>query len=571
MWETGMSEGTDETREAGGTAHSGEAAETIPAPEKARQRDWVPSLIWLIPILAAVIGISLAVKTWVQRGPEITIVFSSAEGLEAGKTKVKYKEVEIGTVQSIMLSKDRTHVLASVQLKKEAESFAAADSRFWVVRPRIAGSGVSGLSTLLSGAYICADAGVATEKADTFTGLEVPPTITRDVSGKQYVLHAADIGSLDIGSPIYYRRIKVGQVTAFDLDENGKGITIRIFVNAPYDKFIGMNTRFWHASGFDMQINAGGFTFNTQSLATVVLGGLSFQSPDDEPGPPAKENTAFALVESQTEALKEPDGESEVILLDFKQSVRGLTPGAEVSFRGRVLGHVKSIGIEYDPKQREFSMPVLVEVYPARLGQKFAEYRKQSKDTPQQRLQFMINRGLYAQLRTGNLLTGQVYIALDFFPKAISANAAKKDASSNIAGKDISTTLLQLPTIPSNAEEIQTQISEIALKLSKVPFDQIGNEMQQSLKVLKQTLNSTGQLAEKLNNDVAPEITVAMKDVRKTLNAAERTLSEDAPLQQDLRQTLQELARAAASLRILTDYFERHPESVIRGKRGDKQ
>ncbi|MEO8767775.1 MAG: MlaD family protein [Nitrosospira sp.] len=566
-----MSEGTDETREARGAAHSKEAAEAIPVPEKVRQRSWVPSLIWLIPLLAAVIGISLVVKTWVQRGPEITILFSSAEGLEAGKTKVKYKEVQIGTVQSIMLSKDRTHVLASVQLKKEAESFAAADSRFWVVRPRIAGSGVSGLSTLLSGAYIGADAGVATEKADQFTGLEVPPTITRDVSGKQYVLHAADIGSLDIGSPIYYRRIKVGQVAAFGLDEDGKAITIRIFVNAPYDKFIGMNTRFWHASGFDMQINTGGFTFNTQSLATVLLGGLSFQSPDDEPGPTAKENTVFALVESQTEALKEPDGESEIILLDFKQSVRGLTPGAEVSFRGLVLGHVKSIGIEYDPKQREFSMPVLLEIYPARLGQKFAESRQQSKFTPQQRLQFMINRGLYAQLRTGNLLTGQVYIALDFFPKAISANAAKKDASSNIAGKGTSTTLLQLPTIPSNAEEIQTQISEMALKLSKVPFDQIGNELQQSLKVLKQTLNSTGQLAEKLNNDVAPEISVAMKDVRKTLNAAERTLSEDAPLQQDLRQTLQELTRAAVSLRILTDYLERHPESVIRGKRGDKQ
>jgi paraquat-inducible protein B len=566
-----MSEGTDETREAGGTAHSGEAAQTIPAPEKAQQRDWVPSLIWLIPILAAVIGISLAVKTWVQRGPEITIIFNSAEGLEAGKTKVKYKEVDIGTVQSIMLSDDRSHVLVSVQLKKEAKSFSVADSRFWIVRPRIAGSGVSGLSTLLFGSYIGADAGVATEKADTFTGLEVPPIITRDASGKQYALHASNIGSVDIGSPVYYRRVKAGQVTAFDLDDDGKGITIRIFINTPYDKFIGINTRFWHASGFDMQLSATGFTLNTQSLASVVLGGLSFQSPDDDPGPPAKENTAFVLAESEAEALKEPDGQSEIILLDFKQSVRGLTPGAEVSFRGLVLGHVKSIGIEYDPKQREFSMPVLVEVYPARLGQKYVEDRMQSKDTPQQRLQFMINRGLCAQLRTGNFLTREVYIAFDFFPKAISASADKKVTSRSRAGEDTSHVLLQLPTIPSSVDEIQTQISEIALKLSKVPFDQIGNEMQQSLKVLKQTLNSTGQLAEKLNHDVAPEITVAMKDVRKTLNAAERTLSEDAPLQQDLRQTLQELARAAASLRILTDYFERHPESVIRGKRGDKQ
>lgn len=563
-------EKSGETGEAGPIVHPADGAEAIPAPEKVRQRDWIPSLIWLIPILAAVIGISIAIKTWVQHGPEITIIFNSAEGLEAGKTKVKYKEVDIGTVQSIMLSEDRSHVLVSVQLKKEAKSFTAADSRFWVVRPRIAGSGVSGLSTLLFGAYIGADAGVATDTADIFTGLEVPPIVTRDASGKQYALYANDIGSLDIGSPVYYRRIRVGQVTAFDLDDDGKGITVRIFVNAPYDKFVGINTRFWHASGFDMQINASGFTLNTQSLASVVLGGLSFQSPDDEPGPPAKESTTFVLAESQIEALKEKDGPAEIILLNFKQSIRGLAPDAEVSFRGLVLGRVKSIGIDYDRKQQEFSMPVLVEVYPARLGKNFAEYRRQSKYTPQQRLQFMIDRGLAAQLRTGNFLTGQAYVALDFFSKSALASSIKKGVSRKMLGKDISPAVLQLPTISGSADEIQTQISEIALKLSKVPFDRIGDELQQSLKMLKQTLDSTGQLAEKLNSDVAPEITAAMKDVSRTLNAAERTLSEDAPLQQDLRQTLQELARAAVSLRILTDYFERHPESIIRGKRGDK-
>ncbi|KIO49760.1 intermembrane transport protein PqiB [Nitrosospira sp. NpAV] len=543
------------------------SAEAIPAPVKAPQRDWVPSLIWLIPILAAVIGIALAVQTWIQRGPEITIAFRSAEGLEAGKTKVKYKEVDIGTVQSIKLSKDRSRVLVTVLLEREAKSFTATDSRFWVVRPRVAGSGVSGLGTLLFGAYIGADAGIENEKTDKFTGLEVPPIITRDASGKQYVLRASDIGSLDIGSPVYYRRIKVGQVTAFDLDDDGKGITIRIFIDAPYDKFVGINTRFWHASGFDMQINASGFTLNTQSLATVMLGGLSFQAPDENPGPPAKENTAYVLAESEAEALREQDGEATMIVLYFKQSVRGLVPGAEVSFRGLTLGHVKSVGIEYDPKQQEFSMPVLVEVYPERLGRKFIESQRQSKYTPQQRLQFMINRGLGAQLRTGNLLTGQIYIAFDFFPKIV---LAKKDAGKT-ASADTPGALLQLPTIPSSAEALETQVSEIAFKLSKVPFDQIGDDLQQSLKELKGTLNSTAQLAEKLNNDVAPEITTAMKDVSKTLSAAERTLSEDAPLQQDLRQTLQELARAAASLRILTDYFELHPQAVIRGKQKDKQ
>ena len=193
-------------------------------------------------------------------------------------------------------------------------------------------------------------------------------------------------------------------------------------------------------------------------------------------------------------------------------------------------------------------MPVLVEIYPNRLGRKFVEYRTESKYTPQQRLQFMINRGLSAQLRTGNFLTGQAYIAFDFFPKAI---PIKKEASRNTAATDTPGQFLQLPTIPSSTDEIQTQVSDIARKLSKVPFDQIGNDVQEALGALKQMLNNTGQLAEKLNDDVAPEITAAMKDVRKTVNAAERTLAEDAPLQQDLRQSLQELTRAAASLQLV--------------------
>lgn len=545
-----------------------DSAEGLPLPEKVRQRNWVSSLIWLIPILAAVIGVSLMVQTWVQRGPEITITFRSGEGIEAGKTKVKYKEVEIGTVQSIALSEDRTHVLVTVRLKKEAKSFTAADSRFWVVRPRVSGLQVSGLATLLFGAYIGADAGISTELTDKFVGLETPPIVTRDISGKQYLLNAADMGSLDIGSPVYFRRIKVGQVTAYDLDDNGKGVIIRIFINSPYDKFVGINTRFWHASGIDMQINAEGLTLKSESLTTVLLGGLSFQSPDDNSGPPAKENTAFVLAENQTEALKGPDGEAVMILLNFKQSVRGLRPGADADFRGLVLGQVKSIGIEYDPKQQEFSIRVLVQIYPERLGRRYAEYRKESKYTAQQRLQFMIDRGLRAQLRTANILTGQLYVAFDFFPKFA---ATKRDVSRSKANVDDAHALLELPTIPRSAEEIQTQISEIALKLSKVPFDQIGSELQESLKILQGTLNSVGQLAEKLNNDVAPEMAMAMRDVRDTLDAAERTLSDDAPLQRDLRQTLQELTRAAVSLRVLTDYLERHPEAVIRGRRGDKQ
>jgi paraquat-inducible protein B len=540
---------------------------TLPTPRRERQRDWVPSLVWLIPIVAAVIGIALMVKIVVDRGPEITISFRSGEGLEAGKTKVKYKEVDIGEVRTITLSKDRSQVLVTVQLSKDAESFTAVDTNFWVVRPRLGASGISGLGTLLSGAYIGADAGTSEDTTKEFTGLEVQPTVTRDASGKQFKLHADDLGSLDVGSPIFYRRIKVGRVSAYDLDADGKGITLRIFIDSPYDKFVGNNTRFWHASGLDFEVNSSGFKVNTQSLATVVLGGMAFQSIDDNPGPLANENTTFLLAQNKTQAFRPPDGQSLTAVLHFNQSIRGLTPGAAVDFRGVVLGEVKSVGIEWDPVRREFDMPVVIEIYPARLGRKYAKDQAQSPYTQQQRIQFMISRGLRAQLRTANLLTGQLYVALDFFPKA--PKVAPQDNA-----------MIELPTVPNGLDELQSQISTITSKLSKVPFDEIGRDVQQSLATLNKTLTSAEKLAQTLNQDVAPEVAAAMKDVRKTLDNADRTLSnmdqtlsnadrtlsDDAPLQQDLRQTLQDLSRAAASMKVLTDYLEQHPESLIRGK-----
>lgn len=536
------------------------ATPPVPRPHRVRQRDWLPSLVWLIPVVAAIIGITLVVKLMSDRGPEITISFKSAEGLEAGKTRVKYKDVNIGTVQTIRLSKDRTHVQTVVQLTKEARSFTAADTRYWVVRPRVAASGVSGIGTLLSGAYIAADTGVAEESKEEFAGLEVPPIITRDASGKQFVVHAEDLGSLDIGSPVYYRRIVVGQVAAYELNADGKGVTLRLFVNAPYDKFVGMNTRFWHASGFDVELNASGLKLRTQALATVLLGGVAFKAPDDEFGAVAPENTEFKLADTEEAALQPPDGPGTTLLLYFRQSLRGLSPGAVVDFRGVALGEVKSIGIEYDMATREFVMPVLVQIYPIRLGRRLLSGALgEQHHTEKERLAFFVSRGLRAQLRTGNLLTGQVYVALDFFPKT---PLIKFDANA---------VPLQLPTIPGALDEIQTQVSEIARKLSKVPFDEIGNDLRTTMKSLTRTLNSAEELTQRLNNDVAPEVVAAMKDVRKTLNAAEHTLAEDAPLQQDLRQTLQEVSRAAGSLRILTDYLERHPESLVRGKVEDQK
>jgi len=531
----------------------------LPPPRVVRRREWLPSLIWLIPIVAALVGVMLIVKILMERGPEIVLTFETAEGLEANKTAVKYKDVQIGTVQSLRLARDRSHVRVLVQLNKEAEGFTAEDSRFWVVRPRLDTSGISGLGTLLSGAYIGADAGVSKETASEFKGLEVPPIVTRDASGQQFLLRATDIGSLDVGSPVYFRRIKVGQVAAYQLDGDGRGVTLRVFVNAPYDKFVGVNTRFWQASGIDAQLSASGFTLRTQSLATILLGGIAFKAPDDAMGPLAKENTAFTLAEDETTAMKEPDGPPQTLLMYFNQSLRGLTPGAPVDFRGVVIGEVKSIGVEFDRAEREFRMPVLVQVYPDRLRRRAGETGEETRATQQDRLRFLTEKGLRAQLRNGNLLTGSVYVALDFFPKA---PPAKINMDKNP---------IELPTVANSLDEIQSQVQEIASKLNKVPYEQIAGDLRTTLAALNKTLASTEQAVTRINTDVTPELTAAMKDVRKIVNNAERTLADDSPLQQDMRQTLRELTRAAGSVRVLTDYLERHPESLLRGKPDDKK
>ncbi|MDQ0025567.1 paraquat-inducible protein B [Variovorax paradoxus] len=531
----------------------------LPPPRVVRRREWLPSLIWLIPIVAALVGVMLVVRILMERGPEIVLTFETAEGLEANKTAVKYKDVQIGTVQSLRLARDRSHVRVQVQLNKEAEGFTAEDSRFWVVRPRLDTSGISGLGTLLSGAYIGADAGVSKETASEFKGLEVPPIVTRDASGQQFLLRATDIGSLDVGSPVYFRRVKVGQVAAYQLDGDGRGVTLRVFVNAPYDKFVGVNTRFWQASGIDAQLSASGFTLRTQSLATILLGGIAFKAPDDAMGPLAKENTAFTLAEDETTAMKEPDGPPQTLLMYFNQSLRGLSPGAPVDFRGVVIGEVKSIGVEFDRAEREFRMPVLVQVYPDRLRRRAGESGEESRATQQERLRFLTEKGLRAQLRNGNLLTGSVYVALDFFPKA---PPAKINMDKNP---------IELPTVANSLDEIQSQVQEIASKLNKVPYEQIAGDLRTTLAALNKTLASTEQAVTRINTDVTPELTAAMKDVRKTVNNAERTLADDSPLQQDMRQTLRELTRAAGSVRVLTDYLERHPESLLRGKPDDKK
>ncbi|KIG02184.1 PqiB family protein [Caballeronia concitans] len=538
---------------ASGQGSGGGLPPNLPEPVIEPRSRWLPSLVWVIPIVAALIGVFLVVKTVSSRGPTVTISFVNAEGLEPGKTKVKYKDVDIGTVKTITLSKDHSRVLVDVQLTKEATDFAVKDTRFWVVRPRVAASGVTGLSTLLSGSYIGVDAGRSTEDQTYFVGLETPPAVTGDQRGHTFTLHGESLGSLDIGSPVYYRRVQVGQVTAFSLDKDGTGVTMQVFVNAPYDQYVGSNSRWWHASGVDLRLDSSGFTLNTQSLATVVLGGIAFQTPpNQQPGPQAKENATFRLASDQADAMRDPDGDAVHVVMNFNQSLRGLSVGAPVDFRGIVLGQVTGIGVQYDQKTHAFMMPVTIDLYPDRLGRRAkAALPEQGSAASHDMLELLVKRGLRGQLRTGNLLTSQLYVALDFFPKA---PPAKVSASNDP---------LELPTVPNTLDELQLQIADIARKLDKIPFDEIGTNLNGSLK-------NANALFDQLGKEVMPEVRDTLTQAKKTFGEAQSTLQQDSPLQSDVHQAMQELTRTLQSLNSLADYLERHPESLLRGKPGDK-
>jgi paraquat-inducible protein B len=514
------------------------------------------SLIWLVPVLAALVGLSLVIHGWLQAGPHITITFQTAEGLEAGKTPVKYKNVVIGKVTRIELTRDRSKVKVKVALEKSAEGFATADTRYWVVRPRIGLGGISGVDTLLSGAFIGTDVGHSQEFQDEFNGLESPPAVLHDASGRSFTLHSDDLGSLDIGSPVYYRRIQVGRVASYQMDKDGKGVSVQIFVDGPNDKYVTRSTRFWNASGIDVSVGANGLKVNSQSLATVLAGGVAFQDP---PGPhdstPAAEDADFTLFGDQATAMAPPDGPPRYIRMRFDQSLRGLAVDAPVEFLGINIGRVVSINLDYDAKRQRFPVNVGAVVYPQRLGRAYeklaAEAQARGNDADLSHMMgILVEHGLRAQARTGNLLTGQLYIAMDFVPKAakVTFNPAARP--------------LEIPTAPGSFDKLQEQLAQIVDKVQKIPFDSIGRNLDQTLGELNRTLRQ-------VNGQVLPEFRSTLKGARQTLGTANNALANDSPLQQNLGDTLQQLQRMARSLRVLTDYLGGHPEALIRGRHAD--
>ena len=375
--------------------------------------------------------------------------------------------------------------------------------------------------------------------------LETPPVVTGDVPGRFFMLKTPDLGSLDTGTPIFFRRLQVGQVASYELDKDGRSLNVKVFVNAPYDQYVTPNTRFWHASGIDVSLSANGLSVQTQSVLSILIGGIAFETPATDPVlPPAEANTVFTLFSNRAEAFKLPARNPQTFVLVFKQSVRGLAPGAPVEFRGIPIGEVAEISAQIDAKTFEFSAPVTIHLDAQRLGVKIRDLAPGADldSVRRQLIDTLVAHGVRAQLQTGSLLTGALFVAFDFFPDAPPATV------------DWSQKPVQLPTIPGELEAIEASVVGIIKKLNEIPFKEIGDDLQKAIVELDRTLVSARG---------------ALDSGRGTLDNANKLIEPNSVLGAELGNTLQEVSRAARSVRVLADYLERHPEALIRGKTGE--
>jgi paraquat-inducible protein B len=377
--------------------------------------------------------------------------------------------------------------------------------------------------------------GASKKKQSAFQALANPPVVTRSEAGRSFVLKTVDLGSLDYGTPIFFRRFEVGRVSSYKLDKDGQAFSVQIFVHAPYDQYVNPQTRFWHASGIDLSLGANGLSVQTQSLLSILIGGIAFETPATAAVlPPADAETEFHLFASRADANKPVAHDPHSYLAVFKQSVRGLSVGAPVEFRGVSIGEVTEIRPQLDAKTLEFSVPVGVSVDPTVFGLAIVDQEPGIPGDHRTLMDSLVARGMRAQLKSGNLLTGALYVSVDFFPDAAPATI------------DWSQTPPVLPTVPGGFEGMEAHVASIIKKVDEMPIKAIGDDLAKALVELDATLGSA----------------------KRTLSSADQLIAPESPLSAGLDSTLGEVSRAARALRGLADYLERHPEALLRGKSG---
>lgn len=539
------------------------------------------SIIWIVPIIALLIGGGLAYKAYQEKGQTITIVFPNADGLEAGKTKIKFKDVEIGKVASISLLPDLSGVGVVAEMKKGTGKYLTDQTQFWVVKARVAAGEVSGLGTLFSGAYIGCNPSSDGHPVKEFKGLDRPPVLTEGMPGRHFLLKADNLGSIDVGLPVYYRGIKVGQVVDYDFDTTAESVNIQIFVHAPYHEKVRDNTRFWNSSGLDVKMDASGVEINTESLVSILLGGITFDlKPYSQPGEAAEPMTSFMLYEDKESSREEMYTVKSYYLMFFDQSVRGLMPGAPVEIKGIKIGEVINVQLYYNLETYEFKVPVLVMLEPERMNALIVKGGKmligdQMEDTIEDdfkeklgvmRPQQLVDKGLRAQLKTGNLLTGQLYVDLDFHKDAEPAKLYVEQG------------YLVFPTIAQSFDMILDRVDNVLAGMEKIDFAGLGEEFSDVAVELKKLLTELSGVSEDIktktlpavNTELLPKIDRTIDELNKTLEGIDQSIGADSALKYNAGRISEELYMTLRSLRSLIDYLERDPQALILGKEGER-
>ena len=550
-------------------------AVNIPAPHVPKRSGI--SLVWIVPIVVAAVGGWLIFKTLAEKGPLITIAFKTAAGIEAGKTKIRYKDMDIGLVDSVRFSDDFSHVLISAQMANETELFLRRETRFWVVKPRLGLRGVSGLSTLISGSFIEIEPGGGAEQRH-FEGLEAPPVVKAEESGRRVTMVSAELGSIGSGSPMYYRGILAGEVLGHELGSDGKSVLVYGFIKAPFDKLVRGNTRFWNVSGVDVEVSSEGISVRTESIQSVLLGGIAFETPESiQPVDTDLDEVVFTLHSDKDSVEENVFTQRLRFVLFFDGSVRGLNIDAPVEFKGIKVGKVVDVRLEFDSRDTTFRIPVMIEIEPERVIPRGGTGEDSS---PLKLLSTLVDRGLRARLQTGSLLTGQLFVELDMHP----------DTPIRLVNAEIP--YPQLPTIPASLAEITNSVKRFLVKLDGVDLKEISNELLATLKgtnqlvnsqeltmaivdaqaavgSLRSILSSVEQRAEPISENIVQASAAgheALAKVQTTLDLLNNVLRSDSPLQYRAIQMTDELTETLRSIRIFVDLLERNPESVIFGK-----
>jgi len=529
------------------------------------------SIVWVVPLVAIIIGGWLAYKSITEKGPLISVTFQTANGLEAGKTKVKFKNVEVGVVETIAIAPELDHVELKIRMKKGATPFLTENTTFWVVRARVTASEVSGLGTLLGGAYIGVEPSREGEPAESFVGLEKAPIISSEMQGKRLSLTAPRLGSLNPGSPIYFRQVKVGQVIDFELDKDGKDIRINVFIDAPYDQFVREDTRFWISSGLDLQLTANGLRVDTQSMVSLMIGGIAFSSFSDEPLPAADSGKNFRLYENRDEAEKDRSDSKNEYYVEFFDSVRGLSLGAPVEFRGFQLGTVTDIELISDFENQKFSTMVRISIVQHDVSIPLEYTEKPLAE----RLDHFVRGGLRAQLKTGNLLSGQLFVDLGYFDDVPTTELKNYNG------------LAVLPSLPASSQTVMNDLGKFMKKLSDLPLDEISTELKKTMSAIDELVSSPelrnafqavdriitelDTTIELINTGTIPQVNSTLSEVESLVKDMDNWVSADSVLYDDLRNSLNALSEAARSITDLTDMLSRHPEALIQGKKSEGQ